>query len=73
MTEHDVVDVFVARAGPDLRLCIDPAEVMATRWLGLDELRGEIAQNPDDFSPWLKIYLADHHEKIFGHAAITDL
>ena len=66
MVEHEVVDVFLAHSRAALTLAPDPAEVMATRWIGYHDLLAEIARHPDRFTPWLKIYLADHADTIFG-------
>ena len=71
MVEHEVVDVFVARAGPDLTVTPNPAEVMETRWLPLAALEDEIAAAPDRFTPWLRIYLADHAPAIFGPGLVA--
>lgn len=69
MTEHEVVALYTAAATPGLAPDPDPAEVMDLRWIGLDTLRAEIAATPDAFTPWLRIYLADHADRIFGAAA----
>ena len=66
MTEHEVVDLFRARAGENLTLAPDPAEVMATRWIELADLLSEVAANPDAFTPWFRIYLSDHGAAILG-------
>jgi isopentenyl-diphosphate Delta-isomerase len=60
------VDIFRAEAGPALRIVPDPDEVMAVRWVGLPELAEEVAAHPDRFTPWLRIYLAEHAAAIFG-------
>lgn len=66
MTEHEVVDVFLADLPrrPDLRP--DPAEVAATAWLTLADVDGSIAADPARFTPWLKLYLTDHRAALFG-------
>lgn len=64
MTEHEVVDIFVARAGPDLPIAPDPDEVAGTRWMALPDLDTEIAAEPDRFAPWLRIYLSEHRSAI---------
>lgn len=69
MVEHEDVALLTAEAGPGLPLAPDPAEVMAVRWIGLDALRAEIAAEPSAFTPWLRIYLAEHAGRIFGRAA----
>lgn len=66
MVEHEVVDVFVARTGPELALAPNADEVMDTRWIALPDLEAEIIAEPERFTPWLKIYLAQHAEAILG-------
>jgi isopentenyl-diphosphate delta-isomerase len=66
MIEHEVVDIFVAEVSPDLPLAADPAEVMEVRWMPLPELLRDIASHPDRYTPWLRIYLADHLDMLFG-------
>lgn len=68
LVEHEVVDIFLAAAGPGLRPAPAAAEVMALRWLRLPALAAEIAARPERFTPWLRIYLDNHAAAIFGHA-----
>lgn len=68
LTEHELVDVFVARAGGAIAVSPNPDEVMETRWVDYHDLRGEVARHPDRFTPWLRIYLDRHAEAIFGPA-----
>ncbi len=66
LIEHEVVDLFTAEASGDLAINPNPDEVMETRWMTYRELR-QAAQNfPKRFTPWLRIYLEDHSERIFG-------
>lgn len=67
LIEHELVDIFVAKAGPDLLIKANPDEVMATRWIDLSALAAEVAENPAPFTPWLRIYLSDHMDRIFGN------
>mgnify|MGYP001765074863 CR=1 FL=1 len=69
LTEHEVVDILMAEAGPDLRVTPVPAEVQDTRWIDLDSLDREIAAAPERFTPWLRIYLAEHRDRIFPDGA----
>ncbi len=64
--EHEVVDVFVTEADAGAPLSPDPAEVMATRWVGLRDLIAEVTASPEQFTPWLRIYLDQHAPRIFG-------
>ena len=66
LTEHEVVDIFTAEAPADLALTLNPDEVMAVRWVDIDDLAAEVAANPARFTPWLRIYLSDHRPLIFG-------
>lgn len=66
LIEHEVVEVFLAEAQPGLAVAPDPDEVAATRWVDLGELAAETRRWPDRFTPWLRIYLAEHMEMIFG-------
>lgn len=69
LTEHELVDVFVAHAEEKVVLRPNPDEVMDTRWIGFNALEAEIAAHPDRFTPWLRIYLDRHAEEIFGPGA----
>ncbi len=68
LIEDEVVEVFAANASQDLDVRPDPDEVMETRWIALRDLSAEIAQTPDIFTPWLRIYMAEHSALIFGHS-----
>ncbi len=66
LIEHELVEVYLARAPQDLHLAPAPSEVMDTRWITLPNLTEQIAATPDSFTPWLRIYLADYAATIFG-------
>ncbi len=66
LVEHEVVDVFVAEADRDMAIRPNPDEVMDTRWIDCHDLMAEVGRHPDRFTPWLRIYLADHADVIFG-------
>ena len=66
LIEHEVVQVYVAEAGDDIPLVPNPDEVMATDWMDMDSLRAAIAATPEQFTPWLRIYLDQHAKAIFG-------
>tara|TARA_B110000208_G_scaffold147908_1_gene178430 strand:- start:1297 stop:1821 length:525 start_codon:yes stop_codon:yes gene_type:complete len=65
MVEHEVVEIFLVQAS-DITVIANPGEVMDHRWVCLQNLASEIAEKPQDFTPWLKIYLGQHATKIFG-------
>ena len=60
-----VVDLFTADAPADLEIAPDPSEVMATEWVPLAALRTRIQEAPQEFTPWLRIYLSEHAARIF--------
>lgn len=65
MTEHEVVELFVAEAPEDMPLRPDPSEVMETEWIGIAEMTRRIAEKPEIFTPWLRIYMREHADRIF--------
>jgi isopentenyl-diphosphate delta-isomerase len=69
LTEHEVVDVFLAPAGLRPLLQPDPEEVAATEWMTLAALEAALRAGPQRFSPWLRIYMSEHRRHIFGAAA----
>ena len=65
LIEHEVVDLFTAVASSDLAVSPNPDEVMDTRWISFTDLEKEVTDDPARFTPWLRIYLAEHSAKIF--------
>ncbi len=70
LIEHELVQVYTARAMPDLAVTPNPDEVVDTDWISLSALAAQIERRPDRFTPWLRIYLRDHARTIFGPAAL---
>ena len=66
LTEHELVDIFVARVGARVAVQPDPEEVMNTRWVNVDTLTRQTQETPEMFSPWLRIYLRRHRDQIFA-------
>lgn len=66
LVEHELVDVFLWRANRRMTLSPNPDEVMDTEWVNLPELMCRTQDQPEAFTPWLKIYLEDHAEQIFS-------
>ena len=65
LVEHEVVDIFVGEASAALPLAPNPAEVMDTAWVEIDELIADLAARPDRYTPWLHIYLTQHRDALF--------
>ncbi|GGX69412.1 isopentenyl-diphosphate Delta-isomerase [Tateyamaria omphalii] len=66
LIEHEVVEVYLGHARGDLRVAPNPDEVMAYEWVDYHDLMAMVARHPDRFTPWLRIYLAEHADTIFG-------
>lgn len=66
MIEHEVVEVFLAQAQAGLQVVPEPDEVVEVRWLSYEALLQEIEERPDRFTPWLRIYMREHADAIFG-------
>ena len=66
MIEHEIVDLFTAEASKDLVITPNPDEVMETRWMAYNVLCETVGSDPHKFTPWLKIYLEQHSNCIFG-------
>ncbi|PUB11562.1 isopentenyl-diphosphate Delta-isomerase [Yoonia sediminilitoris] len=66
LIEHEVVEVFVADAPDNMRVKMNPEEVMATRWIDFYDLSAEVTRHPDLYTPWLRIYMQEHQGAIFG-------
>ena len=65
MTEHEVVDLFTAQATHDLQMAINLDEASEASWVSITDLHLQIDTNPAQFTPWLRIYLAEHAARIF--------
>lgn len=66
LIEHEVVDVYLGRVRGSLSVTPNPDEVMAYEWVDYHDLLATVQRHPDRFTPWLRIYLAEHSGTIFG-------
>jgi len=65
LIEHEVVDLYVATATPGMVVAPNPDEVSEVRWVNIYDLGAEVARWPERFTPWLRIYMAEHQGSIF--------
>ena len=65
LIEHEVVDIFVVPDARRFAVEPNPEEVMATRWVNLHELAADVKRQPDEYTPWLSIYLDRYMDRIF--------
>lgn len=66
LIEHEVVDIFTAIAERKMKVHPNPDEVAQVEWVGFYDLTAEVARRPERFTPWLRIYLQEHKDRIFG-------
>jgi isopentenyl-diphosphate delta-isomerase len=66
LTEHERVDIFVARVAEKPEPVPNPAEVMAVDWVPMAALAAQTRERPEIFTPWLRIYLSEHAGQIFA-------
>lgn len=66
MIEHEVVDLFLGVCEAPPAVAPDPEEVAAIRWIDTDALHAEIAARPGEFTPWLRVYLAEHADLVLA-------
>lgn len=57
--EHERVHMFRADVSKnDLEICPNPEEVRATCWIKPEDLRQDLQNNPDKYTPWFHIYIS---------------
>jgi isopentenyl-diphosphate delta-isomerase len=66
LIEHEVVDLFVVNAQQGVQVTPNPDEVMDVEWVDYGDLQTRIVEQPEMFTPWLRIYMADFGGSIFG-------
>jgi isopentenyl-diphosphate Delta-isomerase len=66
LTEHELVDIFVAERTPAMTLDLNADEVAEVAWVDLYDLSADVLRNAERYTPWLRIYLAEHMGRIFG-------
>lgn len=64
MVEHEVVDLFLSDCPAPPEVTPNPLEVMDTAWIDASTLQIALAERPQEFTPWLRIYLRDHAEQV---------
>jgi len=64
MTEHEVVDLFLADCAERPEVTANPDEVMDFTWIEAPALRDALASRSQEFTPWLQIYLRDHGDQV---------
>ena len=55
LKEHEHDTIFIGKF--DGKIFPNKKEVMDYKWINISHLKKEIAKNPDDYTPWLKLSL----------------
>lgn len=64
LIEHEVAGIFRGEAVGTISIPFDSDEVMDIRWVDIDDLFQEVDDQPEKFTPWLRIYLDRHLDLI---------
>ena len=56
LIENEMLHLYVGKTALE-EFAPDPNEAMAWRWISADDLKKEVAENPDVFSYWFKVYI----------------
>lgn len=63
--ENETAHCFVGYVDDDtLPTLFNPEEVQAVRWQDMDQLRADILESPENYSPWIRIYIQQHLDLI---------
>jgi len=62
LTEHELDHVFLGKT--DSLPVLNPDEAKSYRYLDLESLISEIESHPENFTPWFKIIIQKHLDKI---------
>ena len=68
LVEHEVGEVYLGRVHNDISVVPNPDEVMDYKWMDYHDLMALVARHPSRFTPWVRIYLSEHSDVIFGAA-----
>lgn len=69
LVENEVVDIFLAHTNKQIPVRPNSEEVMQVEWIGIYDLAAEVSRRPARFTPWLRIYMEQHKDRIFGNLA----
>jgi isopentenyl-diphosphate Delta-isomerase len=69
LIEHEVAEIFAAEVHGPISMALNPEEVDEVAWVPLDKLESALSHSPERYTPWLRVYMAQHREMILGHRA----
>lgn len=60
--EHELDRVFTGFYEGEMNL--NPEEVMDAKWISIEDLKKDMAENPDNYTVWFKIIFAEYLSKL---------
>jgi len=54
-SENELCAVLVGKCSKDIKINIDPKEIAEFKFVSIDELKNDIKENPDNYTPWFKM------------------
>lgn len=65
LTEHELDHVLLGRFSGQPR--VNPEEVAAWKWMGLEEVQADLQAHPDNYTAWFRIVFERFYEHIRQH------
>lgn len=59
-SENELCALLVGRCENEIKFNLNPKEVEEIRWISPEDLKKEIEESPDEFTPWLKIAFREY-------------
>ena len=64
LTENEYDHVFVGKFDGSPKP--NPKEVDDWKWMPVDDLKKDISENPNSYTPWFRIVIEDHFDKVMS-------
>lgn len=61
LIEHEYDHVFIGKIYKDILINPNPEEVCEYRWTNLSDLKKDVKNNPNSYTEWIKIIVADEN------------
>jgi isopentenyl-diphosphate delta-isomerase len=62
LSEHEYDYILIGKYNQDPN--INPEEVAAWKWMGLEEIQKDLKENPDKYTAWFQIIFEKHYNSI---------
>jgi len=58
-SENEICSVFIGRLANEQDILINPKEIANFKWINMDELKKDIKENSNKYTPWFKIEIEE--------------